>query len=124
MSAQNRPPNKNQPEKKFQQVFRNFFFPAVFILIILYVVFSGINTTGNEIDYSKFKDLVSEGQITSVTLSKTVIEGVKKDKSRFTTTRVDDQQLIPLLESKHVDYKAENRNYGITQFLFTWILPF
>src|SRR5439155_17702933 len=48
----------------------------------------------------------------------------KKDKTHFTTTRVEDQQLIPLLESKKVDYKAENRNYGITQFLFTWILPF
>src|SRR5262249_2454001 len=80
--------------------------------------------SGLEIPYSQFKDEVKAGKITDVTLTKTTIEGEYADKKHFVSSRVDDPQLIALLDSKGVKYKAENRSFGITQFLFTWILPF
>jgi len=118
------PKNNKEPDNKFYRIFRNSFFPAIFVLIILYFLFSGITTTGNEIPYSTFKRDVKEGKITAVVLSKNVIEGEYKDHRKFTTTRVEDEQLVPLLELSNVQYKGENRNFGVTQFLFTWVFPF
>jgi cell division protease FtsH len=130
MNTQDKPPKKNkqQPQNRFQQIFRNSFFPAIFVLIILYFLLSGITAPGNEIPYSTFKNRVKEGKVSSVVLSKNTIEGeiqtADGKKAKFTTTRVDDTQLIPLLEAKGVEYRGESRNFGITQFLFTWVLPF
>ena len=101
MTTQNRPPKKNNKQQKqqFQQMFRNSFFPAIFVLIILYFLLSSLSTTGNEIPYSKFKDAVRSGKIASVLqISKNLIEGemIGQDgkKTKFTTTRVEDPQLI------------------------------
>lgn len=109
-------------------MFRNSFFPAIFLLIILYFLFSGISVPGNEIDYSKFRNLVKDKKVTSVVISKNTIEGEylgpDSKKAKFTTSRVDDTQLIPLLDQYGVEYKGENRSFGITQFIFTWVLPF
>ncbi|HJZ11243.1 MAG TPA: ATP-dependent metallopeptidase FtsH/Yme1/Tma family protein, partial [Acidobacteriota bacterium] len=129
MTAQNRSPKKNQQQNKFQQMFRNSFFPAIFVLIILYFLLSSLSTTGNEIPYSKFKDAVRTGKIASVLqISKNLIEGemigTDGKKVKFTTTRVEDPQLISLLESKGVQYRGEARSFGLTQFLVTWVLPF
>ncbi len=125
MTTQNRNQKKPQPENRFQQIFRNSFFPGIFILIILYLVFTGINPPGNEISYSAFKNAVKEGRVSSLVISKNAIEGEVIDASgkrtRFTTVPIEDTQLIALLESKSVDYKGEYRNSGIMQFLFTWI---
>ena len=126
MTTPNRPPQKQ--DNRFQQMFRNSFFPAIFLLIILYFLFSGISVPGNEIDYSKFRSLVKEKKVTSVVISKNTIEGEYPGPEgkpvKFTTSRVEDTQLIQLLEESGVDYKGENRNFGITQFIFTWVLPF
>ncbi len=129
MTTQDRQPKKQkEPQNKFQQIFRNSFFPAIFVLIIVYFLFSTITTPANEIKYSKFKDYVKEGRVTSVLISKTEIEGdmtgTDGKPTKFTTARVEDPQLTTLLESKGVEYKGENRTFGITQFVFTWILPF
>ncbi len=129
MTTQDRQPKKpTEPQNKFQQIFRNSFFPAIFVLIIVYFLFSTITTPANEILYSQFKDYVKEGRITSVVLSKTAIEGdmtgTDGKPTKFTTARVEDPQLTALLESKGVKYTGENRSFGITQFVFTWILPF
>ena len=109
-------------------MFRNSFFPAIFLLIILYFLFSGISVPGNEIDYSKFRSLVKDKKVTTVVISKNSIEGEYTGTDgkpvKFTTSRVDDTTLIQLLEQSGVTYKGENRSFGITQFLLTWVLPF
>ena len=129
MSAQkpSQQQQKNAPENRFQQLFRNSFFPAIFILIILYFLF-GSAPAGTELPYSTFKTYLKEGKISSVTVSKTSIEGDMSapdgKKTKFTTVRVDDNDLINQLEAKGIEYKGESRNFGIGQFVLTWVLPF
>lgn len=128
MVNQDRQPKK-KPDNKFNQAFRNSFFPAVFVLIILYFLFSGINSGGNEIAYSTFKSYVTEQKVATVVITKNTIEGELKGSdpkkpAKFTTTRVDDPDLTKFLDANHVQYKGENRNFGVTQFVFTWLLPF
>lgn len=123
MNTQNRPPQKNKPDNRFQQMFRNFFFPGLFILIALYILFVMTSPSGEEKDYSEFKNLVKQDKIESLVLTKNTIEGILKDKKHFVTTRVDDPQLVDLLDAKKIKYKAENRNFGIAQFIFTYVLP-
>src|SRR5262245_33427417 len=125
MSTPNRPPGKNPQENRFQQLFRNSFFPAILVLILLYFVFSGITATGKDLDYSVFKDYVKQGKITHVVISKNTIDGgTDFKKLEYTTSRVDDPQLTQFLEENKVQIRGENRSFGITQFLFTWVLPF
>jgi cell division protease FtsH len=127
MTTQNRSQKKppKQPESRFQQIFRNSFFPGIFILIILYLLFTTMNPPGNEISYASFKNAVKQQRVMTAVISKNTIEGDMLDstgkKIRYTTVAVEDPQLIPLLESKGVDYKGEYRNSGLMQFLFTWI---
>ncbi len=128
MTAQKPPQQqKNAPENRFQQLFRNSFFPAIFILIILYFLF-GSTPAGTELPYSTFKTYLKEGKISSVVVSKNSIEGEMTGqdgkKTKFTTVRVEDNELVPQLEAKGIEYRGESRNFGITQFLFTWVLPF
>jgi cell division protease FtsH len=121
MSTQNRGPGKGKaPDNRFQQMFRNFFFPGLFILIAIYILFVMNSPFGDEIPYSKFKDMVRDDKIASLTITKTTIEGELRDKKRFITTRMEDPDLVKLLESKKIEYKAENRNFGV---IFTYILP-
>jgi cell division protease FtsH len=117
---------KNAPENRFQQLFRNSFFPAIFILIILYFVF-GSSPAGTELPYSTFKKYLNEGKISSVVVSKNNIEGempgTDGKKTKFTTVRVEDNELVSQLEAKGIEYRGESRNFGITQFVLTWVLP-
>ena len=125
MANQNRQSGKSPQDNRFQQLFRNSFFPALLVIILLYFVFSGITTTGKEVDYSEFKNLVKEGKITCVVVSKNSIDGgTDFKKLEYTASRVDDSQLTQFLESNKVTIRGENRSFGITQFLITWVLPF
>jgi cell division protease FtsH len=128
MTPQNRPTNKQKPDNKFQQTIRNSFFPIIFVLIILYFLFSGMNPSGNQISYSDFRNDVKDNKVASVVISKNTIEGTLKgappDKEKFTTNRVEDPDLIKLLDANGVEYKGENHGFGVTQFLLTWVLPF
>ncbi|PWT90030.1 MAG: cell division protein FtsH [Acidobacteria bacterium] len=125
MANQNRQPGKSPQDNRFQQLFRNSFFPALLVIILLYFVFSGITTTGKEVDYSEFKNLVKEGKITCVVVSKNSVDGgTDFKKLEYTASRVDDAQLTQFLESNKVTIRGENRSFGITQFLITWVLPF
>ena len=77
------------------------------------------------IAYSEFKTALTDGKISSVVVSDTAISGKMADETAFTTLRVNDPDLIQLLEAKHVEIRgqAANANGGLLDILLIWVLP-
>lgn len=78
-----------------------------------------------EIAYSAFKTALADGKVTSVLVSDTAISGKMLDGTAFSTVRVADPDLTPLLEAKKVEIRGqvEDANGGILGILLIWGLP-
>ena len=86
---------------------------------------------GRQLPYSEFKSLLKEGQIAEVTVAEQVIRGTLKASSSgvadgkpepFTTTRIDDPNLVTELEQSKVKYTGETVSRWLPEVL-SWIIP-
>ncbi len=78
------------------------------------------------IPYSRFKQMVQEDRVFNLVLGSERIRGeIKDDKTPgrpFVTIRVEDRELVPLLDQKGIEYRgqAENKWLGL---LISWLIP-
>ncbi|MBA2847764.1 ATP-dependent metallopeptidase FtsH/Yme1/Tma family protein [Thermosulfuriphilus ammonigenes] len=89
--------------------------------------------------YSEFKELLRQGLVDNLVISRDIIEGdlkpqaiavlnqlrknpVKKDVRTFRTIRLDDPDLLPLLEKKGIRYEARPEVTWLTSLL-SWLIP-
>lgn len=105
------------------------------ILIVIYKAFStddssifgrlGGNSVSQTIDYSEFKQLIKSGQIQSVSIGQTMIKGVSKTSNPtfyYTTKKVQDTTLVPLLDEHKVSYSGFSEQNFFTDMI-GWLLP-
>ncbi|HVL82308.1 MAG TPA: ATP-dependent zinc metalloprotease FtsH [Actinomycetota bacterium] len=90
-------------------------------------LFQQWQSTGRDISYSRFKQLLRDGRVTEVEISSSQIRGEFRDDGEtrpFQTALppIEDQDLIPQLEESGIDYDfvPDNPIWG----LLTWVLPF
>jgi cell division protease FtsH len=82
-----------------------------------------------EVPYSRFKELVRGEEIVRVVLSEQTLRGEGKATGAekpplFVTVRVPgDEELVPLLEEKNVDFSGEVRSGWLTDGWLAWVLP-
>jgi cell division protease FtsH len=106
---------------------RRWRFSLVYILLgilVVYLLQTALVPGPRPIDYSQFLQLVDQGQVKSVSISATTIEGTLRDGSRFTTDHlidVEDPELIPTLRRNNVDVEFQNPSGLVT--LLGWIAP-
>jgi cell division protease FtsH len=94
------------------------------ITFFMYRLISGMNTPVKEIPYSEFKIDLTQGQVGSVLVSASSINGKLRDGTAFTTVRVEDPELTQSLEAQKVEIRGQvEDNGGILGFLLTWIFP-
>jgi cell division protease FtsH len=95
------------------------------IAFFAYRMISGFGPEVREIPYSEFKTALTAGQVLSVLVGATNIDGKMRDGSAFTTVRVEDPDLTQTLETQKVQIRGqvESSDGGILGFLLTWILP-
>jgi len=108
---------------------RNFtflYFVVAFLAIIVinnYLSSSEIRT----IPYSEFKQDLSKGQISDVTISNDSIQGTIKEEGgkevKFTSARVEDPDLVKELQTHSVKYSGQYEN-KLLKGLISWVLPF
>ncbi len=122
----------SDPEDKRKQKlppkanFSIWYFLIVFLALILvqnYFLAPRVET----ISYSKFKQLVSEGQVGNVTIGPESITGSIKGKDgkseqEFITVRVDDPSLVKELDEKKINYTGLYQSKFLNNLL-SWILP-
>ena len=115
---------EGQPTK---QKFRISLTSLVWIAILGFMAYRLIASSGPavpEIPYSEFKTALSDGRISSVTISEFGISGKMTNGTDFTSVRVDDPDLTKTLEAQHVEILGQAPdNGGILGFLLTWGLP-
>jgi len=106
--------------------FSIWYFLIVFLTLIMiqnYFLAPRVET----IPYSKFKQLVAEGQVTNVTIGPESITGTMKGKEgkpdqEFITVRVDDPTLVKELDEKKIQYTGLYQSKFLNNLL-SWILP-
>ncbi len=85
----------------------------------------GTNSTSQTIEYSEFKQYIKNGQIQSVSIGQTMIKGVSKSSNPtiyYTTRKVQDTTLIPLLDEYKVSYSGFSEQNFLTDML-GWLMP-
>jgi cell division protease FtsH len=101
-----------------------YFFIAFLVVSFLqqYYFSSKVET----ISYSQFKQSLTEGKVSKVTISPENIAGVLNAKegkgTQFTTIRVDDPNLVKELDERKVDYSGHYES-KIFSSILSWILP-
>lgn len=114
---------ESKPEgRKFRFPFSALLWLVVFG-IIGYRLLMGTGTTVKVLPYSAFKTALTSGQVSSVTVSDTSVNGKLKDGTEFSAIRVDDPDLTKALESQKVEITGQVSGGGILGFVITWILP-
>jgi cell division protease FtsH len=85
-------------------------------------------TQQKSVPYSQLKKLIENGQIEYVGIGNTSIKAVSKPTGTGVITYnvrrvVPDETLIPLLESKGIDYGGVSEENLLADMLFGWVLP-
>ncbi|AJB45887.1 cell division protein FtsH [Campylobacter fetus subsp. testudinum] len=104
---------------------------AIFAIIIV-VLFRSFNpdgmnefgdsTSSKNITYSELKQLIKSKQINNVIIGQTTIKATGNGVT-YVAKKVNDQTLVPLLESEGVSYGAYNETNWLSDMLFSWVIP-
>jgi cell division protease FtsH len=97
---------------------------AAIMIFSLIGNFLGVQLTDTEIAYSEFKRVLDAGEVMSVTIDETTIQGIlKQDETAFYTVRVEDPNLIEELETMQVEVTGKVTSDGGLTSLLGWLLP-
>ncbi len=101
-----------------------YFFLAMTLFTLVHDLYMAAQV--EHLPYSQFKELVREGKVQEVTLEVGVIRGkVAEDQGKeraFVVVRVDDPDLVKLLEEKKIPYQGQLENKWLPTLL-SWIVP-
>jgi len=84
--------------------------------------------SGEQIPYSEFKSLIAQGRVESLTIGEQTIRGTLRAEQEggqpasFTTTRVEDPDLVGQLEAAEIEYSGELISRWLPQVL-GWVIP-
>ncbi|HEX8953746.1 MAG TPA: ATP-dependent zinc metalloprotease FtsH [Polyangia bacterium] len=103
----------------------------VYLLLGLFaaMLFSRSGPSGNRISYSDFKQRVADGQISEVEIGKERIratpsdESAKKRGERWIVQRVEDPDLVKLLEAKKIPFGGMQEGDWLSSLFMVWLLP-
>ena len=103
-----------------------YFIIAFWALIILQEIYVASQHM-DEVPYSQFKAWVQEDRVEEVSITETVIHGTLKpsegeDSQGFQTVRVDDPDLVRLLEEKHVKFAGVVIS-TLWKDVASWVVP-
>jgi cell division protease FtsH len=119
-------PPKGDPGRKQFHFSLWYFLMALLLLSLVHDYF--IARQVNTITYSDFKGYVHEGRVDELTLKPQRITGFIKEeledegKQPFVAIRVDDPELVKLLDEKGIEYTGRYESRWIATLL-AWVLP-
>lgn len=107
----------------------------VLFAVLIIVIFKSMSPDGEvsglsggttkNASYSEFKNLVENKQISSVSIGQTTIkaQSTGEPKVIYTVKKVEDPNLVNILEANKIPYGAYNEKNLFTDILFSWVLP-
>lgn len=128
--------NKGNPQNNGFFNKNPIFIFAVFAIVII-VIFKGLfdgnssfgtmlngGETHKNIPYSELKKLIEGGQINQVSIGQTTIKAISNVQNTvYSAKKVNDPELVSLLDSKNIAYGAYSETNWFTDILFSWVLP-
>ncbi|MBZ7935204.1 ATP-dependent metallopeptidase FtsH/Yme1/Tma family protein [Campylobacter sp. B0100352/1] len=128
--------NKGNPQNNGFFNKNPIFIFAVFAIVMI-VIFKGLfdgnssfsgmlngGETHKNIPYSELKKLIESGQINQVSIGQTTIKAVSGSQNTvYSAKKVNDPELVSLLDSKNIAYGAYSETNWFTDILFSWVLP-
>ncbi len=114
------------PDPSQKKVHFSFWYFIVALLLITWLQSYLAEPPREKIQYSEFKQWVRDGKVENLVVQAERIRGEFKDdkgqNQHFVTVRVEDPELVQLLDQKGVKYSgyAENKWVGL---LLSWLLP-
>ncbi|MDL0103013.1 ATP-dependent zinc metalloprotease FtsH [Campylobacter felis] len=131
--------NKNNNTPQNNNFFnKNPIFVFAIFAIVMVVVFKsffdggtssfGGNLSGSEVSknvpYSELKKLIESGQISQVSIGQSTIKAVSSaNNTIYNAKKVNDAELVKLLDSKNIAYGAYSETNWFTDMIFSWVLP-
>ncbi|EAL3842217.1 ATP-dependent metallopeptidase FtsH/Yme1/Tma family protein [Campylobacter upsaliensis] len=131
--------NKNNNAPQNNNFFnKNPIFVFAIFAIVMVVVFKsffdggtssfGRNLSGSEVSknvpYSELKKLIESGQISQVSIGQSTIKAVSSaNNTIYNAKKVNDAELVKLLDSKNIAYGAYSETNWFTDMIFSWVLP-
>ncbi len=76
-----------------------------------------------DLPYSEFKENIRNNRITEVILTDTHIIGKGADRKEYKSIRVEDNELVGLLEEKKIKYEGRIEDNWLRTFFLSWIIP-
>lgn len=106
---------------------------AIIMIVIFKGFFEGNSSfggalSGNEVSknvpYSELKKLIESGQINQVSIGQSTIKAISTSHNTvYVAKKVNDPELVSLLDSKNIGYGAYSETNWFTDMLFSWVLP-
>ena len=116
------------PGKKYN--FSLWYLVAVIVALLAVQAYLGTESR-TKVSYSDFKKMITENRVQKLSMTPEFIYGEgmvdsagTQISSMFETVRVDDPDLVKLLEEKDIAFEGKYESDWLTSFLFAWILPF
>ncbi|MCI6988932.1 MAG: ATP-dependent zinc metalloprotease FtsH [Campylobacter sp.] len=130
--------NKNDPNNQNNNQGGNNFFNnnPIFVFIIFALVIIGIfrfTSDGNEmaalsggsaksVAYSELKSMIENKQVSKVLIGDTTIKAEGAN-TIYTAKKVNDPNLVEILEKNEIPYTAYNETNFLSELLFRWVIP-
>ena len=114
------------PDPSQNKVHFSLWYFVIALLLITWLQGYMAEPQREKIPYSEFKQLIRDGKVENLVIGSERIQGeTKNDKGQtqhFSTVRVEDPELVNLLDQKGIRYSgyAENKWVGV---LLSWMLP-
>jgi cell division protease FtsH len=114
------------PDPSQNKVHFSLWYFVIALLLITWLQGYMAEPQREKIPYSEFKQLIRDGKVENLVIGSERIQGeTKNDKGQtqhFSTVRVEDPELVNLLDQKGIKYSgyAENKWVGV---LLSWMLP-
>lgn len=131
--------NKNNNAPQNNNFFnKNPIFVFAIFAVVMVVVFKsffdggassfGGNLSGSEVSknvpYSELKKLIESGQISQVSIGQSTIKAISSaNNTIYNAKKVNDAELVKLLDSKNIAYGAYSETNWLTDMIFSWVLP-
>ena len=131
--------NKNNNAPQNNNFFnKNPIFVFAIFAIVMVIVFKsffdggtssfGGNLSGSEVSknvpYSELKKLIESGQISQVSIGQSTIKAVSSaNNTIYNAKKVNDAELVKLLDSKNIAYGDYSETNWFTDMIFSWVLP-
>jgi cell division protease FtsH len=116
----------NQQGPSQRKVHFSIWYFILALLLLAYLQTHVVEPESQQVSYSEFKQWVNEGKVNNLVIGPERIRGeIKTDKGPgkpFTVVRVEDPDLVKLLEQKGITYSGyvENKWVGL---MLSWLIP-